>query len=83
MLFDLDIVGRTGSHSHLSVYIYNNLDDVSVNCVHCHAYVAASRLSSIAKVCACTRYSFIPRVLVIKTLDAVNKVNCCIFRHVV
>ena len=59
MLFDLDIVGRAGSPSHLSVYIYNNLSDVSDNSVHCHAYVAASSLLSNAKVCACIRYSFI------------------------
>ena len=59
MLFDLDIVGRTGSPSHLSVYIYNNPNDVSVNSVHCHAYFAASRLLSNANVCACITYLFI------------------------
>ena len=60
-LFDLLLVGRASYLSHLSVYIYNNPNDVSVNSVHCHAYVAASRLSSNANVCACIRYSFIPR----------------------
>ena len=62
MLFDLLLVGSRSTISPVCLQIYNNLNDVSVNSVHCHAYVAASRLSSIAKVCACTRYSFIPRV---------------------
>ena len=58
-LFDLLLVGRRSTISPVCLQIYNNLHDVSVNSVHCHAYVVASRLSSNANVCACIRYSFI------------------------
>ena len=51
VLFDLDIVGRTGSHSHLSVYIYNNLNDVSRIIIACHSYVCFCTHAMGIKVC--------------------------------